>query len=82
MRARLVIAAIVALLLGSVAAAQFRRGGAASSRELRYATLEDFDGSFQFCRIVFRPGIATATAATGASTFRAPIRTCRSACPS
>lgn len=31
-----------------------RRGGAFSQRALAYATLDDFDGSFQFCRVVFR----------------------------
>jgi hypothetical protein len=53
-------AALVVLLLfaGSVAAAQFQRGrsgrrGAYSTRGLQYATPVDFDGSFQFCRIVF-----------------------------
>ncbi|MQA29132.1 MAG: DUF4159 domain-containing protein [Luteitalea sp.] len=55
MRARIVVAAVVALLIASVAGAQFRRGRRGySNRELRYATLEDFDGSFQFCRAVFR----------------------------
>jgi hypothetical protein len=56
MRARIVVAATVALLVATIAGAQFRRGGRAdyTSRELRYATLDDFDGSFQFCRIVFR----------------------------
>jgi hypothetical protein len=52
MRGRIVTAVIIALLIGSVAGAQFRRGY--SSRERRYATMDDFDGSFQFCRIVFR----------------------------
>jgi Domain of unknown function (DUF4159) len=45
------------LLLASVAAAQFRgRGGRQgfNGRALRYATLEDFDGGYQFCRLVFR----------------------------
>ena len=54
MRARIVAAAVIALLVGTVAGAQFRRGGGYSSRERRYATMDDFDGSFQFCRIVFR----------------------------
>jgi hypothetical protein len=49
---------IVLLLVAvSAAAAQFQRrggrGGGYSSRGLRYATAADFDGSFQFCRIVF-----------------------------
>jgi len=54
-------AATIVLLLASVtmAAAELQRGRGGpgrngySSRPLRYATLEDFDGSFQFCRIVF-----------------------------
>jgi Domain of unknown function (DUF4159) len=51
-------ATIVLLLVAvTVAAAQFQRrggrGGGYSSRGLRYATAADFDGSFQFCRIVF-----------------------------
>lgn len=59
MRARIVVVAIVALLIAAVAGAQFRRGGRNNrggyvNRELRYATLADFDGSFQFCRVVFR----------------------------
>ncbi len=55
MRVRIAVAAIVALLLASAATAQFRRGGRGySGRALRYATLDDFDGSFQFCRGVFR----------------------------
>jgi hypothetical protein len=32
-----------------------REGGFPSPRAMRYATLDDFDGSFQFCRIVFNP---------------------------
>ena len=47
----LVVAAVVA-----VGAAQRggRRGGGFSQRPAAYATLEDFDGTFQFCRVVFR----------------------------
>jgi Domain of unknown function (DUF4159) len=41
----------------SVAGAQFQRrggrGGFYSFRGARFATMEDFDGSFQFCRIVY-----------------------------
>ena len=52
------VALALALLIASVAAAQLRqRGGGRygySPRALRYATVDDFDGSFQFCRIVFR----------------------------
>jgi hypothetical protein len=44
---------LVALLFGaSDGAAQFRRGG--FSRFARFATMEDFDGGFQFCRLVVR----------------------------
>src|SRR5262245_20989129 len=45
------------LLLGSAAAAQFRgRGGRQgfNGRPLAFAKLEDFDGGYQFCRLVFR----------------------------
>src|SRR5689334_1965542 len=45
------------LLLASVGAAQFRgRGGRQgfNGRQLSYASLEDFDGGYQFCRLVFR----------------------------
>src|SRR5919107_1932677 len=43
-------------MAASVVAAQFRQRGrfGYESRERRYANLQDFDGSFQFCRIVFR----------------------------
>ena len=47
------------LLVASVGAAQFRgRGGRQgfNGRALEYAKLEDFDGGFQFCRLVFRNG--------------------------
>ncbi len=50
-------ALLAALLVASVSAAQFRRGqeGRRSfqPRE-RFAVLDDFDGEFQFCRLVFR----------------------------
>jgi hypothetical protein len=44
------------LLLAALAAAQRggRRGGGFFLRSYAPATLDDFDGSFQFCRIVFR----------------------------
>jgi hypothetical protein len=55
MRGRIAAASIVVLLIASIAGAQFRRfQGGYSDRPMRYATLEDFDGSFQFCRVVFR----------------------------
>jgi hypothetical protein len=51
-RSRRLAALTVALLLAaSVSAAQFRRGG---GRNARFSTIEDYDGSFQFCRVVFR----------------------------
>src|SRR5258708_25345384 len=53
------IALAAVLLLASVGAAQFRgRGGRQgfNGRALQYAKLEDFDGGFQFCRLVFRNG--------------------------
>lgn len=40
------------LLAAAVASAQIRR--APGRRQMAFATLEDFDGSFQFCRVVFR----------------------------
>lgn len=46
---------VLALLTASVVFAQ-RGGDFAPRREYRYAQIEDFDGSFQFCRLVFRPG--------------------------
>ena len=53
-RATVTVALIV--LVATIAAAQRggRRGGGFTQRPLAYATLDDFDGSFQFCRIVFR----------------------------
>jgi hypothetical protein len=60
MRRRTVGAAMVGLLfMASVTAAQFRgRGGRQgfNGRTPGYATLEDFDGGYQFCRLVFRQG--------------------------
>ena len=60
MRWRMATAAVAAMLMAAGlagAAAQFqRRGGRRpfGERALRYATLDDYDGSFQFCRVVFR----------------------------
>jgi uncharacterized protein DUF4159 len=48
---------IVLALMALVAAdgsAQFRRGRGRASRAPRFATVEDFDGGFQFCRLVVR----------------------------
>jgi hypothetical protein len=56
MRTRIAVGVALALLLAAAAAAQFRqRGfGGFAQRPARYATMDDFDGAFQFCRIVFR----------------------------
>src|SRR5262245_59395902 len=58
-RRTVVITAAVVLLLASAGFAQFRgRGGRQgfNGRPLRVANLDDFDGGFQFCRLVFRNG--------------------------
>ena len=55
MRSRLGLALLLAALTTSALVAQ--RGGQrgfAPQRQYRYATAEDFDGSFQFCRVVYR----------------------------
>jgi len=58
-RWRLAATLVVIALAATAAAAQFQRrgggrpGGFYSMRATRYATPEDFDGSFQFCRIVY-----------------------------
>jgi len=57
MRAGVLIAGVVASLVGAVATEQIRQRAPRATygnRDLRYATLDDFDGSFQFCRAVFR----------------------------
>jgi hypothetical protein len=48
---RFVAITLALVLAASAAGAQFRRGGRGP---IHYATPEDYDGSFQFCRIVFR----------------------------
>src|SRR5262245_59674697 len=50
--ARLATILAVVLLASSLAYAQRYRGGGRFGA--RYATVADFDGSFQFCRVVFR----------------------------
>src|SRR3954470_17316624 len=47
---------VLILVVASLAAAQRggRRGGGFGQRSYAYATVDDFDGSFQFCRVVFR----------------------------
>ena len=58
MRWRVAATIVLVAIVVSVAAAQFPRGGRGRGgggfyrRPVRYATLDDFDGSFQFCRIV------------------------------
>ena len=56
MRRVVSVACAVVLLVAVAASAQIRRRVPRDrhSRQFRYATLEDFDGSFQFCRVVFR----------------------------
>jgi hypothetical protein len=51
---RLILLAAVIGLITASAAAQRRGGRGYGQRPLSYATLDDFDGTFQFCRIVFR----------------------------
>ena len=57
MRGRIAVAFMLAALTASIAGAQFRRGGRRGgyvNRPPQFATRQDFDGSFQFCRGVFR----------------------------
>jgi hypothetical protein len=58
MRWRVARGVVLLVLVASAAAAQRggpgRRGAGSNRPALRYATLDDFDGSFQFCRVVFR----------------------------
>jgi hypothetical protein len=49
--------AVCVVIVASLGAAQFGRGRGGRSpfgRGLRFATADDFDGGFQFCRVVFR----------------------------
>lgn len=55
MRWHVGLASVLVLVVVSAAFAQRgRQGNGPSQRQYRYATLEDFDGTFQFCRVVFR----------------------------
>ncbi len=55
MRRRVGTAIVLALLMVSGAFAQRPgRRGFGQQRQYRYAMAEDFDGSFQFCRVVYR----------------------------
>jgi len=53
-RLRLVAIGVIALALAASVQAQFRRGGGRAFFNARYATPQDFDGRWHFCRIVFR----------------------------
>src|SRR5579863_7262513 len=52
-RWRLGLLAVFAIV-ASVSAAQVGSGGARSESSTAFARPEDFDGGFQFCRLVFR----------------------------
>ena len=56
MRKRALATLVLILVVASLAAAQRggRRGGGFGQRSYSIATADDFDGSFQFCRVVFR----------------------------
>src|SRR5262245_56300102 len=51
MRPRVLIGALVVVLAASAVVMAQRRGG---FRQARFATIEDFDGGWQFCRLVAR----------------------------
>src|SRR6476659_10719117 len=57
MRRRVAVTVVLLAVVASVAAAQFQRrggrGGFYSFRGAPFATADDFDGSFQFCRIAY-----------------------------
>ena len=53
-RAMTGLATAALVLLASLSAAQFGRTRGLYQRRAAYATLKDFDGGFQFCRVVFR----------------------------
>jgi hypothetical protein len=60
MRTRVLAFVVLMLILAVAATAQRgrRRGGYGYFRQpLSYATVGDFDGTFQFCRVVFRPAV-------------------------
>src|SRR5262245_23799908 len=52
MRWRMAATVVLIAVAVSAAAAQFQRRGFFSRRALPFAKMGDFDGSFQFCRIV------------------------------
>lgn len=54
MPARIAVAGVLVILLATATLAQRGRGAwGYTNRPLRYAVAGDFDGSFQFCRVVF-----------------------------
>jgi hypothetical protein len=54
MRTRTIGLLLLALIAASTVAAQFGGGRRGFGRAARFATIDDFDGSFQFCRLVVR----------------------------
>jgi hypothetical protein len=54
MPTRLVLTAVLIALIAAAGASAQRGRRGYSRRPLSYATRDDFDGTFQFCRIVFR----------------------------
>ena len=55
-KTRTVVVALAALLMAAVAHAQFGRGFNARART---ATIDDFDGQFHYCRLVYRSGFGS-----------------------
>src|SRR3954468_19673405 len=53
MRGRLAITLVLLPLVATAGRARARRGGRGWGGQVRYAAPEDFDGGFQFCRVVF-----------------------------
>ncbi len=51
---RIAIVGVGLVFVASLAAAQFGRNRGGSTRRAAFATREDFDGGFQFCRLVVR----------------------------
>src|SRR5262245_31215301 len=52
--ARVAVPLAIVLLIAAVAAGQFRGGYGGYGRRAQVAGPDSFDGSFQFCRLVFR----------------------------
>lgn len=51
---RLTAIGVTCLAVATVAGAQYRRGNRGVGRQAEFATVDDYDGTFQFCRAVFR----------------------------